>query len=113
MNECVFCTLLETEILAEDELARAFFDKYPVSAGHVLIVPKRHVVSLFDATKEEMASIGNLLRKVKEQLDEQFHPDGYNIGVNVGEAAGQTVLHLHVHVIPRYEGDAGSVRWHS
>ncbi|EGW38560.1 MULTISPECIES: HIT family protein [unclassified Desulfosporosinus] len=113
MNDCVFCTLPETQILVENELARAFFDKYPVSAGHVLIVPKRHTANLFDATKEEMASIGDLLRKVKEQLDEQFHPDGYNVGVNVGEAAGQTVFHLHVHVIPRYHGDAGSVQWHS
>lgn len=113
MSECVFCTLPETKILVENELARAFFDKYPVSAGHVLIVPKRHAASLFDATKEEMACIGELLRRVKEQLDEKFHPDGYNVGVNVGDAAGQTVLHLHVHVIPRYYGDAGSVRWHS
>jgi len=113
MSACVFCTSLKTEILVENELAKAFFDKYPVSAGHVLIVPKRHVVSLFDATKEEMSSIGDLLRTVKVQLDEQFHPDGYNVGINIGAAAGQTVFHLHVHVIPRYHGDAGSVRWHS
>ena len=113
MSACVFCTQPETKVLVEDELARAFFDKYPVSAGHVLIIPKRHVASLFDATKEEMVSIGNLLRKVREQLDEQFHPDGYNVGINVGDAAGQTVFHLHVHVIPRYRGDAGSVKWHS
>ncbi|MDR3540847.1 MAG: HIT family protein [Desulfosporosinus sp.] len=113
MNECAFCTLLGTEILAENELAKAFYDKYPVSAGHVLIIPKRHVINLFEATPEEMASIGGLLGIVKEQLDEQFHPDGYNIGVNVGEAAGQSVFHLHVHVIPRYKGDAGTVHWHS
>lgn len=75
MSACVFCTLLEKEILVENELARAFFDKYPVSVGHVLIVPKRHAASLFDATKEEMASIGDLLRRVKEQLDEQPQMD--------------------------------------
>jgi len=113
MNDCVFCRLLGTEILVEDELARAFFDKYPVSEGHVLIVPKRHTSSFFDATQEEVASVRKLLKKVKEQIDERFHPDGYNIGVNVGEVAGQTIFHWHLHVIPRYSGDVGSVRWHA
>ncbi len=113
MNECIFCSLQGSEILAENELAKAFFDKYPVSAGHVLIVPKRHAENIFEATPEEMASIGELLKTVKEQLDEQFHPDGYNMGANVGEVAGQTIFHFHVHVIPRYKGDAGTVRWHS
>lgn len=113
MNDCVFCTLLGTEIIVEDELARAFFDKYPVSEGHVLIVPKRHAASFFEATQEEIASVGELLKKVKEQLDERFHPDGYNIGVNVGQVAGQTIFHWHVHVIPRYRGDIGSVQWHA
>ena len=113
MNDCVFCTLLETEILVENELAKAFFDKYPVSAGHVLIVPKQHVASLFDATQEEMVSLGELLKKVKEILNERFHPDGYNIGSNVGGVSGQTIFHWHVHVIPRYHGDAGLVRWHT
>lgn len=113
MSDCVFCTLQGAEILVEDELTRAFFDKYPVSKGHVLIVPKRHASSVFDATLEEMASVGELLKKVKEQLDERFHPDGYNIGVNVGAVAGQTIFHWHVHIIPRYRGDAGSVRWHA
>lgn len=113
MSDCVFCALLGTEILVEDDLARAFFDKYPVSKGHVLIVPKRHAESFFEATQEEKVSVIELLTKVKEQLDERFHPDGYNIGVNVGEVAGQTIFHWHVHVIPRYHGDAGSVRWHT
>jgi len=113
MDDCVFCTLQGAEILIEDELARAFFDKYPVSEGHVLIVPKRHAASIFEATPEEIASVGALLKKVKEQLDERFHPDGYNIGANVGEVAGQSIFHWHVHVIPRYLGDAGSVRWHA
>ncbi|HBP65462.1 MAG TPA: HIT family protein [Desulfosporosinus sp.] len=113
MNDCVFCTLLGTKIIVEDELARAFFDKYPVSAGHVLIVPKRHAVSVFEATQAELVSVGKLLIKVKELLDERFHPAGYNIGVNVGEVAGQTIFHWHVHVIPRYRGDAGLVKWHA
>lgn len=113
MNECIFCSLQGPEILAENELTKAFFDKYPVSPGHVLIVPKRHAKNIFEATKEEMASIGELLKTVKEQLDEQFHPDGYNVGANVGEVAGQTIFHFHIHVIPRYKGDAGTVRWHA
>ncbi|MCO1600828.1 HIT family protein [Desulfosporosinus nitroreducens] len=113
MNECVFCTLPEGVNLVENELARAFYDKYPVSEGHVLIVPKKHASSFFDATTEEMACVGELLTKVKELLDERFHPDGYNVGANVGTAAGQTVFHWHIHVIPRYNGDAGTVRWHT
>ncbi|EHQ87980.1 HIT family protein [Desulfosporosinus youngiae] len=113
MNECVFCTLPEEVNLVENELVRAFYDKYPVSEGHVLIVPKKHASSFFEATAEEMASVGELLTKVKALLDERFHPDGYNVGVNVGSAAGQTVFHWHMHVIPRYKGDAGTVRWHS
>ena len=113
MQNCVFCTLIGAQIIVEDELARAFFDKYPVSAGHVLIVPKWHATSLFEATQAELVSVGKLLITVKELLDERFHPDGYNIGVNVGEVAGQTIFHWHVHVIPRYRGDAGLVKWHA
>lgn len=113
MNECIFCTLPEEVNLVENELARAFYDKYPVSEGHVLIVPKKHASSIFDASAEEMAGVGELLAKVKELLDERYHPDGYNIGANVGSAAGQTIFHWHIHVIPRYKGDAGTVRWHT
>lgn len=113
MHNCVFCTLIGTEIIVEDELVRAFYDKYPVSSGHVLIVPKRHAASLFEATQAELESVGKLLMKVKDLLDERFHPAGYNIGANVGEVAGQTIFHWHVHVIPRYQGDAGLVRWHA
>jgi len=80
-------------------------DGFPVSEGHTLVMPRRHVGSFFDATAEELDAIWETVRLVKEELDAELHPDGYNIGVNVGEAAGQTVDHLHVHVIPRYEGD--------
>lgn len=109
-TDCIFCSIPETEILAENELALAFLDKFPSNEGHTLIVPKRHVANLFEATTEEMTSIWELLREVKRKLDERFAPDGYNVGVNVGEAAGQTVLHLHVHVIPRYQGDVPDPR---
>ena len=109
-TDCIFCSIPETEILAENKLALAFLDKFPSNGGHTLIVPKRHVASLFEATTEEMTSIWELLREVKRKLDERFAPGGYNVGVNVGEAAGQTVLHLHVHVIPRYQGDVPDPR---
>lgn len=107
---CFFCSRPETEILAENELALAFLDKFPSNEGHTLIVPKRHVASLFDITSEEMAGCWELLLAVKTKLDERFAPDGYNIGVNVEEAAGQTVFHLHIHVIPRYKGDVPDPR---
>jgi diadenosine tetraphosphate (Ap4A) HIT family hydrolase len=90
-------------------------DRFPVSPGHSLIIPKRHVASLFELTAEEFNALHELLHLTHSQLDAQYQPDGYNIGVNVGEAAGQTVFHLHVHVIPRYVGDCadprGGVRW--
>lgn len=107
---CIFCKEPETELLCENELARAFFDKFPVNEGHVLITPKRHAVTYFDATKEELAAINELIFEVKETLDKRYNPDGYNIGVNVNHAAGQTVYHLHVHVIPRYQGDIDDPR---
>ncbi|AET69661.1 HIT family hydrolase, diadenosine tetraphosphate hydrolase [Desulfosporosinus orientis DSM 765] len=110
MSQCVFCELTNIEILNENEMAVAFFDKHPVNEGHVLIIPKRHLVSLFDATPEEVMSIWKLIEEVKEELDHRFHPDGYNIGVNMGGAAGQTIFHLHVHVIPRYYGDVQDPR---
>ena len=113
MNECLFCTLPGIKIFAENELCLAFLDKYPVSKGHILIITKRHITNIFEATDEEMASIGNLLKRVKEELDEKYHPDGYNVGANTGSVSGQTIFHLHLHVVPRYQGDAGTVRWHA
>lgn len=109
-DQCIFCREPETELLCDNELARAFLDKFPVNEGHVLITPKRHVETYFDAAKEELAAINDLIFKVKEILDKRYNPDGYNIGVNVNHAGGQTVFHLHVHVIPRYEGDVEDPR---
>jgi diadenosine tetraphosphate (Ap4A) HIT family hydrolase len=110
LPECVFCNIPEDQVIAQNGLALAFFDRYPVNKGHVLIIPKRHVATYFDATPDETKAIANLLAEVKEQLDAQFAPDGYNIGVNVGAAAGQTIFHLHVHLIPRYVGDVADPR---
>jgi len=101
--ECPFCPMPPPYFL--NELAAVIFDVNPVNRGHCLIVTKRHVAHFFDASAEERVAVFDLLDQAKHRLDEQLHPDGYNIGVNVGEAAGQTVRHLHVHLIPRYRGD--------
>lgn len=107
---CPFCNPPEEEIVLANSLCYARYDKYPVSPGHLLLIPYRHTPTLFDATDAELAALLALVRGAKTLLDEQFHPDGYNVGVNVGTAAGQTVMHLHVHLIPRYAGDVGDPR---
>lgn len=108
MGDCKYCykdyQKSERTIL-ENQLFFANFDKHPVFPGHLKLIPKRHVDSLDELTDEESIALIDLLRKAKELIDEKFHPAGYNYGVNEGEAAGQTVFHLHFHVIPRYEGD--------
>ena len=107
---CPFCNPAEDEIVLANDLCYARYDRYPVSPGHLLLIPYRHIPTLFDATDEEQAALLALVREAKILLDKQFHPDGYNVGVNVGKAAGQTVMHLHVHVIPRYAGDMADPR---
>ena len=102
---CPFCHISAEQILAENEYCFAFYDIFPVNKGHVLIVPKRHVASYFALSREEMKAMNALMIQMKQHLDNEFHPDGYNIGVNVGETAGQTVFHVHMHLIPRYAGD--------
>ena len=105
-SQCIFCNLSkDKEIIAENDLAIAFYDSFPVNPGHVLIIPKRHVANYFELTEEECVAIQALLKIVKDTVEEKFHPDGYNIGVNVNEAAGQSVFHVHMHLIPRYIGD--------
>lgn len=103
--ECPFCNPADNEIILKNDLCYARFDKYPVSAGHILVIPFRHFENYFEATIEEKISMVKLIDEVKNFLDREFKPDGYNIGINVGEASGQTVMHVHVHVIPRYKGD--------
>jgi diadenosine tetraphosphate (Ap4A) HIT family hydrolase len=98
-----------------NELACAFSDAFPVSRGHALIIPRRHESDFFRLAEAEHSAIMELVRQMKVSLQERHHPDAYNIGVNAGAAAGQTVAHAHVHLIPRYKGDAedprGGVRW--
>lgn len=108
--ECIFCNYDKENCIAENKYAFAILDKYPVNEGHTLIIPKRHFESLFEATPDEAKAIFSLIHEVKEILDVQYNAQGYNIGVNVGYAAGQTIKHLHVHVIPRYKGDVENPR---
>ena len=112
---CPFCSLPFSRIISEDSLSWVIRDAYPISPGHSLIIPKRHIVSFFDLKDEERMSLFCRLTEAKTALDAELQPDGYNIGINEGAAAGQTVLHLHVHLIPRYRGDRadprGGVRW--
>jgi diadenosine tetraphosphate (Ap4A) HIT family hydrolase len=107
---CPFCNPLNEEVVLANDLCYARYDRYPVSPGHLLLIPYRHIPTLFDATNEEQAALLALVREAKPLLDEQYRPDGYNVGVNVRAAAGQTVMHLHVHVIPRYAGDVDDPR---
>ena len=106
----VFLARPASDWMASNALAFAIRDGFPVSPGHTLVIPKRLVATWFDATEDEQRAIFALVDEVKRQLDGELAPDGYNIGVNVGEAGGQTVMHLHVHVIPRFTGDVDDPR---
>jgi len=113
---CPFCSRIAAgEVEPASGLAAAFADGFPVSRGHTLVVPRRHVSDYFDLTAAEQAGLWSLVAEVKRHLDASHSPAGYNVGVNVGPAGGQTVWHAHVHVIPRYAGDVddprGGVRW--
>lgn len=109
--DCIFCEKLnKNEYMLENELAVAIFDAFPVNKGHMLIIPKRHFASFFEATSQEVLSCMELVNNAKQYLDNEHNPDGYNIGINVGEAAGQTIFHLHIHIIPRYMGDVENPR---
>ncbi|MCG6887792.1 MAG: HIT family protein [Proteobacteria bacterium] len=103
-NPCLFCKDPKGVSL-KHQLAYSARDTYGVSPGHTLVIPNRHVASFFDLTPEEVAACMDLISEEKRRIDEEFHPDGYNIGVNVGPAAGQSIFHVHIHIIPRYEGD--------
>ena len=112
---CPFCTLPASRIEADNEHAVLIRDAFPVSPGHSLVIPKRHVGSYFEATETERTAMHALLVEAKRAVDAELAPHGYNIGINDGASAGQTVPHLHMHLIPRYAGDVadprGGVRW--
>ncbi len=103
---CVFCDIIKNkQYQYENELAVGFADSFPVSDGHTLVVPKRHAETFFDLTSEEISAMKKLADQIKSNLNEKYKPDGYNIGFNCGEFAGQSVFHCHMHIIPRYKGD--------
>ena len=111
MKECPFCKIWESDgshsfkVLVVGEHCVSVLDQYPVSEGHCLIIPKRHVNSIDELSDVELKDLYTVLHQTKILLIETYLPDGFNIGINEGEAAGQTVSHLHIHLIPRYEGD--------
>lgn len=111
---CAFCDMAREELFVS-EFALGFADAHPVSAGHTLVIPRRHVASLYELSDEEYQGLWGAVRTVRNILQGELRPAGFNIGVNDGAAAGQTVFHAHVHVIPRYAGDSsdprGGVRW--
>ncbi|MBU6259150.1 MAG: HIT family protein [Burkholderiales bacterium] len=112
---CPFCSLPPGRVWLRNAAAIALRDAYPVSPGHSLIIPRRHVASFFDASAAEREAMLALLDEARQLLQAEFKPAGYNIGINDGAAAGQTIAHLHLHLIPRYDGDRpdprGGVRW--
>jgi diadenosine tetraphosphate (Ap4A) HIT family hydrolase len=103
-NPCLFCTDAKGVSL-KNELAYSARDSYPASPGHTVVVPRRHVASFFDLTSEELIACMTLINEERRLLDAEFKPDGYNIGANIGLAAGQSIFHVHIHIIPRYKGD--------
>ena len=115
MTTCPFCTIAHEKIVAQNAHAFTVRDTLPVSPGHTLIVPKRHIAGIFEAEPDEVAALWEALQKARMQLLTEFSPDGFDIGINDGLAAGQTILHLHIHIIPRYKGDMpdprGGIRW--
>ncbi|MGA1318353.1 MAG: HIT family protein [Rubrivivax sp.] len=112
---CPFCCLPDDRVLAQDAHGKVIRDAYPVSPGHTLVIPHRHVGSFFDLSAEERVCLLTLLDEARRSVEAEHRPDGYNIGINDGPTAGQTVPHLHIHLIPRYDGDRtdprGGVRW--
>jgi len=112
---CPFCGICGKQPALEFSNCFAFLDAFPLSPGHTLIVPKKHVASLFDLPAAEQQELWNAVARVREKLQGEFQPDGFNIGLNDGPAAGQTIMHTHIHVVPRYKGDVadprGGIRW--
>ena len=113
--DCPFCMLPDDRVWFEQCHSLAFRDAYPISPGHTLVIPRRHVKSLFELNEEERVDLFNTIARSRELLISELKPDGFNFGINDGPAAGQTVFHLHVHLIPRFVGDVedprGGIRW--
>ena len=111
MNDAGFVSpFLAKPRLLESEIGFVIYDGFPVSEGHCLVVPNRVYADYFDSTQEELDGLHALVVETKSLLEEEYSPDGYNVGINCGEAAGQTVSHMHIHVIPRYRNDMDDPR---
>ena len=118
-SSCPFCEITNNDvaqrIITQNELAFVMRDGYPITEGHTLIILKRHIPSFFEITYKERRALLGLLDRAQKEINQEFNPDAYNIGINDGLAAGQTVSHLHIHLVPRYEGDVkdprGGLRW--
>lgn len=112
---CPFCAIAVDRILTESRSAIAFFDAFPLTEGHALVAPRKHVSSIYELVPHEQSELWEIVTKVRALLIERFEVDSFNVGVNDGPAAGQTMAHAHVHVIPRRPGDVpdprGGVRW--
>lgn len=114
-HECPFCNLKAARIWSENTVALAFYDGFPVTDGHTVIIPKKHVVSIFDLSLDDQKTVWALVVEARERLAKKYLTADFNIGINDGKLAGQTVPHAHIHVIPRRDGDAddprGGIRW--
>ena len=105
-NPCLFCTVKEEDIIEENEFAYATFDSYPVSSKHCLIIPKRHIKDYFELNENEVTGGDQLIKIIKNQIEKGDKTvKGFNIGINSGKVAGQSIMHCHIHLIPRREGD--------
>lgn len=111
-NDCLFCDSqqMEPRMVLNGRFWFVIMDNFPVGKGHALVILKRHHPEIFDLSWPEWKELQDIIEHAKKYLDEEFDPDGYNVGVNCGEAAGQTIFHLHVHLIPRYNGDVENPR---
>ena len=115
MKNCIFCNDAPSSLWLESSSSFALWDGFPISEGHTLVVPRVHVASLFDLPASDLAAVWEFVARVRAELTKRFRVESFNIGLNDGRAAGQTVMHAHIHVIPRRDGDVpdprGGVRW--
>ena len=110
IQNALICHPREGEVIFSSELVKGVWDTYPLNPGHVLLVPHRHIARWFDATPEEQVALTSAIEQATAAIEEQYSPEGFNIGFNDRKAAGQSVPHLHIHIIPRYEGDVPDPR---
>jgi diadenosine tetraphosphate (Ap4A) HIT family hydrolase len=108
MEDCVFCKKLPK--VMENDLAYGIYDIKPLTKGHMLFIPKRHHETIFESTPEEIKAVFELIQKAKDLLDKEHKPAGFNIAANCGQAAGQIVMHAHIHLLPRYKGESFNLR---